>query len=173
MALPHAAQGVYRLVGAAGAGARFLLGVGGARASEASTEAAGERAHAPRLPPGSGARARARRGGGRVRGCGACRLCSAPSTSSSSSDASAAEALREGVASPPSARPVRPSVSPREEQPSGALRRERSRGRPPAGACEEAPGPQPRPEPSGRALSPRAPGGRPGWKRPPRGPASA
>lgn len=63
-ARPRAARGVYRLVGAGGAGARFPLGVGGARASKASTEAAGERAHVPRLPPGWGARARARGGSG-------------------------------------------------------------------------------------------------------------
>ncbi|XP_004430596.1 PREDICTED: partitioning defective 6 homolog beta [Ceratotherium simum simum] len=40
-ARPHAERGVYRLVGAVGAGARFLLGVGGARAAEASAQAAG------------------------------------------------------------------------------------------------------------------------------------
>lgn len=49
---PRAARGGYRLVGAAGAGARFPLGGGGARAAEASAEAAGERAHAPRRRPG-------------------------------------------------------------------------------------------------------------------------
>lgn len=68
--------------------------------------------------------------------------------------------------SDPQCRPVR-------NQPSGSLRGHPSRCRPSAGACEEAPGPLPRPEPAGRALTPRAPGGRPGWRRPPRGPASA
>lgn len=48
-ARPRTARGVYRLVGAAGAGARFLLGVGGARAIAAASAAAGERARAPRL----------------------------------------------------------------------------------------------------------------------------
>lgn len=57
-ARPCASRGVYQLVGAEGAGARFPLGVGGARAAKASTEAAGERAHEPRLLPGSSARAR-------------------------------------------------------------------------------------------------------------------
>lgn len=63
-----------------------------------------------------------------------------PSTPSAPSAAGAAKALREGVASPLAARPVPPSVSPREEPPSGALRGDSSRGRPSAGACEEAPG---------------------------------
>lgn len=44
----RAPQAACRLAVAAGAGARFLLGVGGARAA---AEAAGERAHVPRLRP--------------------------------------------------------------------------------------------------------------------------
>uniref|UniRef100_A0AC11E6T5 Par-6 family cell polarity regulator beta n=1 Tax=Ovis aries TaxID=9940 RepID=A0AC11E6T5_SHEEP len=73
-------------------------------------------------------------------------------------------------------RPPRRQSDPRScsvrSQPSGAWRGDASRGRPSAGACEEEPGPPPppppRPEPAGRALAPRAPEGRPGWRRPPR-----
>ncbi|KAG8519662.1 hypothetical protein J0S82_013639 [Galemys pyrenaicus] len=62
MVSPRFRRVVYRLVGATGAGARFLLGVGGARAAESSAEAAGERAHAPRPSPASvAATAEARR----------------------------------------------------------------------------------------------------------------
>ena len=48
---PRAARGGYRLVGSAGAGARFPWGGGGARAAEASAEAAGERAQRRRPGP--------------------------------------------------------------------------------------------------------------------------
>lgn len=78
----------------------------------------------------------------------------------------AAKALREGVASPPAARPVPPLVSPREGPPSGALREDSSRGRPSAGAFEETPG-------RSHVQSPSATHSLPALRRPPRGPASA
>lgn len=113
-ARPCASRGVYQLVGAEGAGARFPLGVGGARAAKASTEAAGERAHEPRLLPGSSARARA---GSRGRWPGARlrRLSPLLRLLLLLSVSAAAEAGREGVASPPAAPPVRPLVPPRED----------------------------------------------------------
>lgn len=127
---PRASRGGYRLVGGAGAGARFLLGVGGARAAEASAATAGERAHAPPLRPGSGARARGRAG----------------EAAESETAAPVASAPPPPPPSPPSRPPPRPGGResrprpPRRQsdpwsrrvrsQPSGALRGDPGRGRP-------------------------------------------
>lgn len=108
----RAPQAACRLAVAAGAGARFLLGVGGARAA---AEAAGERAHVPRLRPCSVYEHRvhehraARVPAGEAaeeQGCGGCGIVLRPLFIAA---AAASEPRWEGPVSPPAALPVRPS----------------------------------------------------------------
>lgn len=145
-----------RLVGATGAGARFLLGVGGAPAADASKETAGERAHAPRLLPGSGARAR----GYAVEGAeseAAAPVASAPPPPPPPSRLPPRPGGRESRPRPPRGQSDPRSCRVRSQR-SGALRGDPRRGRPSAGACKKAPGPQPRPEQAGQTLAPRSRG---------------
>lgn len=149
-ARPRSARGVYRLVGAVGAGARFLLGVGGARAAQASAAAAGERAHAQRLPAGSGARARGLAGEAVEREAAAQSPPLRPLLRLLLRRRGRRRGPGEGTASPPAAPPVRPRSRRARSQPSGAVRG--GRARPPVRRCRS---PARRP----RARSPLPRGG--------------
>lgn len=107
------------------------IGCGRSASGRGRSEAAGERAHALRLWPDSGARARDRGGGGRERGCGVCGLRSALFSAAA---AAAPKARREGATAPPAEPPVRPAVAPREHR-----RAKRSADAASAGARDEAP----------------------------------
>lgn len=107
----RAPQAACRLAVAAGAGARFLLDVGGARAA---AEAAGERAHVPRLRPCSvhehrAARVPAGRQRRREAAAAVGLLVLRPLLTAAAAAAAAPEPRWEGLESPPAALAVRPS----------------------------------------------------------------